>query len=125
MMKRQTKEEEPIEGKKESAVRSEIQDYLDERQQRRWIFPRAALVGGCAGAVALGFRVVLTESDLLRNNLITWAHTLPFLGWLFPVVLTFLGAGISVAITRRFAPEASGSGIPHLEAVLHRYRKLD
>lgn len=28
-------------------------------------------------------------------------------------------------ITRRYAPEASGSGIPHLEAVLHRFRTLD
>ena len=30
-----------------------------------------------------------------------------------------------MAITRRYAPEASGSGIPHLEAVLHRFRKLE
>ena len=36
-----------------------------------------------------------------------------------------MGAVISVAITRRYAPEASGSGIPHLEAVLHRFRKMD
>jgi CIC family chloride channel protein len=41
------------------------------------------------------------------------------------VIFTMLGAGISVAMTRRYAPEASGSGIPHLEAVLHRFRKLD
>ena len=39
--------------------------------------------------------------------------------------LAALGAGISVALSRRFAPEASGSGIPHLEAVLHRFRKLE
>ena len=36
-----------------------------------------------------------------------------------------LGAGISVDFTRRYAPEASGSGIPHLEAVLHRLRELE
>jgi CIC family chloride channel protein len=28
-------------------------------------------------------------------------------------------------LTRRYSPEASGSGIPHLEAVLRRFRKLD
>jgi CIC family chloride channel protein len=50
---------------------------------------------------------------------------MPILGWIFPVLFTMLGAGISVAITRRYAPEASGSGIPHLEAVLHRFRKLE
>lgn len=107
------------------SVRSEIQEYLNVRQQRRWIFPRAALVGICAGITALLFRAALTNADIFRNNMITWAHTMPQFGWIFPVLFTMLGAGLSVAITRRFAPEASGSGIPHLEAVLHRFRKLE
>ena len=112
------------EGKADVA-NSEIQEYLDFRQQRRWIFPRAALVGAGAGIVALLFRAALTGADVLRNGLIDWAHHIPMLGWIFPVLLTLLGAGISVSITRRYAPETSGSGIPHLEAVLHRLRKLD
>ena len=106
-------------------ARSEIQEYLDVSQQRRWIFPRAALVGACAGFTALLFRAVLTGADLFRNGLLAWAHSMPTLGWIFPVVFTMLGAAISVAITRRYAPEASGSGIPHLEAVLHRLRTLE
>jgi chloride channel protein, CIC family len=109
----------------ESSVSSEIQEYLDVRQQRRWIFPRAALVGACAGVTALLFRAALTGADVFRNKLIFWAHSMPTLGWIFPVLFTMLGAGFSVAITRRYAPEASGSGIPHLEAVLHRFRKLE
>lgn len=111
--------------KDNSLARSEIQEYLDIRQQRRWIFPRAALVGACAGIVALLFRAGLTGADVLRNGILSWAHTMPIWGWIFPVLFTLLGAGISVAMTRRYAPEASGSGIPHLEAVLHRIRKLD
>lgn len=108
-----------------ASVRSEIQEYLDVRQQRRWIFPRAALVGACAGITALLFRAALTGADVFRNEMLSWAHRMPVLGWIFPVSFTMLGAGISVAITRRYAPEASGSGIPHLEAVLHRFRKLE
>ena len=114
----------PANGKADAA-KSEIQEYLAVSQQRRWIFPRAALVGAGAGLVALLFRAALTGADVLRNGLIAWAQQLPVLGWIFPVLFTLLGAGISVAITRRYAPEASGSGIPHLEAVLHRLRKLD
>jgi CIC family chloride channel protein len=104
---------------------SEVQEYLDIREQRRWIFPRAALVGAGAGLVALGFRAVLTEADLLRNTLIAWSHTHPAWGWIFPVLFTALGGTAALFLTRRFAPETSGSGIPHLEAVLHRLRKLD
>lgn len=110
---------------KNNSVRTEIQEYLDIRQQRRWIFPRAALVGACAGATALLFRGALAGADTLRNSLLDWAHQMPVLGWIFPILLAALGAGISVFITRRYAPEASGSGIPHLEAVLHRLRKLE
>lgn len=109
----------------ETEAQTELQEFISTKQQRRWIFPRAALVGLGAGLIALAFRVALSGADLLRNKLITWAHSFPFAGWIFPVLFTLIGAVISVALTRRFAPEASGSGIPHLEAVLHRYRKLN
>ena len=105
--------------------KSEIQEYLDVRQLRRRVFPRAALVGVCAGIVALGFRIALTGADALRNGLIAWAQRMPMFGWIFPILFSALGAGISVMLSRRFAPETSGSGIPHVEAVLHRFRKLD
>lgn len=111
--------EEPIDP-----VRSEIQEYFDVRQQRRWVFPRAALVGACAGALALLFRAALAGADAARNALLSWAHSFPLVGWGFPVAFSVLGAVIAVAITRRYAPEASGSGIPHLEAVLQRFRQL-
>lgn len=104
---------------------TEVGEYLDIRQQRRWIFPRAALVGFLAGVVSLLFRIALTTADRLRIDVITWAQSVPFLGWLFPVLLTAVGATLAVALTRRYAPEAAGSGIPHLEAVLQHLRKLD
>jgi chloride channel protein, CIC family len=109
-----------------SEVSSEIQEYLEIREQRRGVFPRAALVGACAGIVALLFRISLTTADTIRNGLIGWAHhASPAMGWIFPAFFALAGAGISVWVTRRYAPEASGSGIPHLEAVLHRFRSLD
>lgn len=118
-------EKEPCEENKDELVTSEIQEYLSVRQQRRWIFPRAALVGICIGIVALVFRIALNRMDGIRNALISWSHTIPYAGWIFPILFTMAGAVISVAITRRFAPEAAGSGIPHLEAVLHRFRQIN
>jgi CIC family chloride channel protein len=106
-------------------AKTELQEFLSTKQQRRWIFPRAALVGIGAGLMALAFRAALTGADLLRTNFLTWAHSFSRIGWIFPVLFTLTGAVVSVTLTRRFAPEASGSGIPHLEAVLHRYRKLN
>ena len=108
-----------------AAEESEIEEYLDIRDQRRWIFPRAALVGIGAGILALLFRAALAGADALRNDLIKWAQKSPAWGWIIPLLFCAICAGLSALLTRRYAPEASGSGIPHLEAVLHRFRKLN
>ena len=109
----------------QAQVRSEIDEYLQFSLQRRRLFPRAALVGLLAGALAIAFRAALMGADALRNALIGWAHHFPSAGWIFPLLFGAVGASLSVLLVRRFAPEASGSGIPHLEAVLHRFRELD
>lgn len=102
-----------------------LQDYLFASYQRRLVFPRAALVGAAAGATALLFRSVLAGGDRLRNSLLAWSHQFPWFGWVFPVAFAGLGAAVAVGMTRRWAPETSGSGIPHLEAVLHHLRQLN
>jgi len=108
----------------QNEVRSEIQEELVVRQQRRRIFPRAALVGLGAGLVAALFRLTLTGADSLRNSLIIWSQHYPLWGWIFPILFTTAGAVLSVMLVRRYAPEASGSGIPHIEGVMHRLRTL-
>ena len=105
-------------------VQSEIHESLHVLQQRRRLFPRAALVGLLAGAVATAFRATLALGDRARNALISWAHHIPVIGVLFPVGACAAGAAISIVLVRRYAPEVSGGGIPHLETVLHRVREL-
>jgi CIC family chloride channel protein len=109
----------------QNEVRSEIQEDIMIRHQRRRMFPRAALVGLGAGLVASLFRIVLAGLDTVRNGLIEWSHQFQYFGWLFPFAFGVLGATLSVILVRRFAPETSGSGIPHIEAVLHRLRTLN
>ena len=125
-----TSESTPQTTSSESAVareelRSEVQEYLHSSEQRRRLFPRALLVGVFSGLVAVAFRAALAAADAARNALLHIAHGFPGFGWAFPILFGALGAGLSVAMVRRFAPEASGSGIPHLEAVLRRFRVLD
>jgi CIC family chloride channel protein len=106
-------------------VESEVQEYLYIRQQRSRLFPIAALVGLCAGIVAILFRGALSGMDILRNSLIEKAHEQPLWGWIFPVLFSVVGAILSLTLTRRYAPETKGSGIPHLEAVLQRLQELN
>src|SRR5205814_1464832 len=93
-------------------------------RQRRRLFPKAALVGLVAGLVAVAFRLLLAGGDNLRGLLIGWSHRFGGPGVIIPIAFCATGAAAAVFLVRRFAPEAAGSGIPHLEAVLHRYREL-
>jgi CIC family chloride channel protein len=105
-------------------ARSELQEYLYLRQQRRRLFPLAALVGLCAGIVAILFRGALASADILRNLLLTKSHEHPLWGWIFPILFSITGATLSLFLVRKYAPETKGSGIPFLEAVLQRLREL-
>jgi len=107
-----------------SEAKSELQDYLEISQQRHKLFPRAAAVGLAAGGVAVVFRVLLAAGDALRNGLVEWSHFTPAFGWIFPLVFGAVGAAAAVCLVVSYAPETSGSGIPHLKAVLHRLRDL-
>jgi chloride channel protein, CIC family len=124
MQNKPIKELSPDSATSRTEVISEIQEDLVVRQQRRRIFPRAALVGLGAGLVAALFRITLTSADSLRNSLITWSQHYPLYGWIFPILFSTTGAVLSVILVRRYAPEAGGSGIPHIEGVMHRLRTL-
>src|SRR5208283_5180355 len=65
------------------------------------------------------FRLALEKADRMRDALIGWAHGEHLVG-----LLTVAGACAAVtfvaaSLVRRFSPYASGSGIPHVEAVLN------
>ncbi|RYG47304.1 hypothetical protein EON79_07745, partial [bacterium] len=105
-------------------AKSELREYLHVRQDRRRIFPKAFLVGLASGLVAVAFRSMLALGDLLRNSLVSWSHTLPLVGWMVPVLFAAIGSAVAILLVRKTVPEASGSGIPHLEAVLRRHRDL-
>lgn len=108
----------------EKQIESEIDEYLYMHEVRRRILPRAALVGLLAGLVAIAFRAALAIMEIVRLELIEWAHQFSF-GWLFLIAFGALAALVAVALVRNIEPAASGSGIPHLEAVLRRYREMN
>jgi CIC family chloride channel protein len=106
-------------------VSRELRDFDRRQDRRRKIAPRALLVGVCAGLVAAAFRLTLETADRWRDALYRAAHAMPA-PWGLLLVLAVCGAaaGAALWLVRRFAPETSGSGIPHLKAVLHRLRGM-
>ncbi len=104
-------------------VKREVRDFVRAHERRRRQFPRAFIVGLLTGLIAVFFRGLLDFAEKWRDNLYDLGHQF---WWGLPVAIGFgaIFAGIGVALVPLFAPEASGSGIPHLKSVLHRLRPL-
>jgi CIC family chloride channel protein len=83
-----------------------------------WLAALALLVGAATGLVGAAFRLSLVHADHLRDTLIAWAHGHVVLGFIFIVLACTVATLVAAWLVRRFAPQASGSGIPHAEAVL-------
>ena len=91
--------------------------------KRRHILPKALVVGLTAGLVASAFRLALQSAENGRINLVTHLPTATAV-----VVATAIGAvtgGLGLWLVRQFAPEAAGSGIPHLMSVVLGERVLN
>ena len=78
----------------------------------------ALLVGAVAGAVGALFRLTLEHADQWRNDLITWAQQEGLAGFLLVLVTCTTAPLFAAWLVRHVSPYASGSGIPHVEAVL-------
>src|SRR5262249_35709150 len=70
-----------------------------------------------SGFVGALFRLTLEEADHGRNALIAWAHGADLGGLALVIMSCAIAAGVAAWLVRRFSPHASGSGIPHVEAV--------
>jgi CIC family chloride channel protein len=75
------------------------------------------LAGIFIGLVGGAFRYLLIAADSRRDALIAWAHAWPYIGWLAPVAVGFVGAAAARIMVVWFAPVAEGSGIQRVEAV--------
>lgn len=97
--------------------------WSTDEVKRRHILPKALLVGLVAGLLASAFRIVLAAVETRRVE---------FLGPLsvgarMPIALTLgiLGGAAGAWLVRRFAPDASGSGIPQLKAFVLGQRTME
>ncbi len=83
------------------------------------------MVGLCAGLLAVAFRRALALAEAGRGYILDILHGHPTWGWVVLPVIGLCAGGLVGWMTTRLAPEAAGSGIPHLKGVLIHVRTLN
>lgn len=78
------------------------------------------VVGAGSGLISAAFRLLLVKADRLRDDFVSWAQGQASVGFFSVVLVCAAATGLAAWLVRRFSPHASGSGIPHVESVLHQ-----
>jgi len=94
------------------------QQETDERHSLLGLVAAALAVGVITGCIGAIFRLALVRADHLRDVLVAWAQGHAIAGFLIVVGVCAFATAMAAWVVRRFSPHASGSGIPHVEAVL-------
>jgi CIC family chloride channel protein len=103
---------------KKNKFRNEHNRSLLLDRHRHHLLAPSILLGVLTGAVSVFFHLSLDYGEALRNRVIDFAHQQATIGPWMVMGLTTTAVFLSAGLVIRFSPEASGSGIPHLKAVL-------
>jgi CIC family chloride channel protein len=100
------------------AVAPRTEGTATDSQVERAFWPVALTGGVLVGALSAAFHGGLNVALQRREQLTEWLKPLGVTGVLLLVVVCATAVGVAVWMTGRFAPQAAGSGIQHIEGVV-------
>ena len=96
-------------------------DGLAEGRERLLVLALLALIAGAAsGLLGAVFRLALERADRFRDSVVAWAHGEALTGLLLIISVAAAATALAAWLVRRFSPDATGSGIPVVEAELQK-----
>jgi CIC family chloride channel protein len=83
----------------------------------------AVIVGLIVGIVSSVFRIILSYIEVFRTNLYANAGS-GIMSWVWPILFAVIGISVSLYLVKKYAPEASGSGVQEIEGTLDGLRPI-
>lgn len=93
----------------------DLENREKDMLRRRKLVIKSIIVGILSGLIAVAFRFFLEQAEIIRNLALNFLQQTYW--FLAPLVFSML-IWLTVQSVMKFAPEAGGSGIPHLKGVL-------
>lgn len=84
----------------------------------------AIVIGVITGLIGAFFRLALIHIGQLKASLLNVLNSFYDIPWVWGSLLAVIGIILSIYLVRKFAPEASGSGIQEIEGALDGIRPL-
>jgi len=84
----------------------------------------AVIVGLVVGIVSSIFRIILNYIEVFRTNLYANAGNSGIMSWVWPILFAVIGISVSLFLVKKYAPEASGSGVQEIEGTLDGLRPI-
>lgn len=81
-------------------------------------------IGGLTGLIGSYFQLAIVHMGRLRHYLLSFGVQNEVWQWGFSLIFTLVCLIVSLLLVKRFAPEASGSGVQEIEGVLSEKRTL-
>ncbi len=100
------------------------QRFVDADTKNFRLIFLAFVVGLLAGGAGAVFRLTLSYIHNYRDQLYEDAGQLGFASWLWPYLLAVVGVVAALLLVKKFAPEASGSGVQEIEGALDEIRPM-
>ncbi len=100
------------------------QRFLDADTKNFKLIFYAFLVGAIAGTIGSVFRLTLGYIEIYRDSLFASAGDSGFSSWIWPILFGIIGVTVALFLVKRFAPEASGSGVQEIEGALDEIRPI-
>lgn len=100
------------------------QRFMDANTKNFRLIFFAFIVGLVSGIVGSLFRYILHLIEVFRDYLYSNVDKTDLFSWFFPLILGISGVAVSLFLIKKFAPEASGSGVQEIEGALDNLRPL-
>jgi len=102
-----------------------MKNFLNEENKRNFrILFYAFIIGIVVGLFGSFFRFVLSLIEKYRTSIFHLANHSNIIHWLWPIIFLITGITIALYLVKKFAPEASGSGVHEIEGALDEVRPM-
>lgn len=98
--------------------------YRHENSKNLMLLVYALIIGILVGLVGAFFRIFLSYIETFRDHLFENVEDGIFITYLWPILFTITGISIALFLVKKYAPEASGSGVHEIEGALDEIRPM-